>query len=184
MRRWGRGARGDVGARLANGPPTRAQAMTKESRSPMRIYRLRTPVGQRTPRSRTMRPARHSADVLLYGLALCTLCLIGAAPSDAPRRQPAGPFAPREALTKFRIDERFRIELVAAEPDVMDPVDLAFDADGRMFVVEMRGYPFGQTAGGGPPGRIKLLEDADGDGRIDRSRVFVDGLSRPTGVAV
>ncbi|HLU50083.1 MAG TPA: PVC-type heme-binding CxxCH protein, partial [Planctomycetota bacterium] len=97
-----------------------------------------------------------------------------------------------EAKSTFRLHPDFVIELVASEPDVIDPVDMAFDENGRAFVVEMRDYPFTLEEGNmtrsdeakkQPNGRIRLLEDTDGDGSFDRSRVFVDDLHWPTGVA-
>ena len=88
------------------------------------------------------------------------------------------PFAPKEALTTFRLPEGFRIELVAAEPDVTDPVAIAFDPQGRIYAVEMIDYPDDRE----PEGRIRLLEDRDGDGRFETSFVFADGFHFPTGV--
>ncbi len=88
------------------------------------------------------------------------------------------PFAPKEALTTFRLSEGFRIELVAAEPDVADPVAIAFDPQGRIYVVEMIDYPDERE----PEGRIRLLEDRDEDGHFETSFVFADGFHFPTGV--
>ena len=88
------------------------------------------------------------------------------------------PFSPSDSMATMRVAPGFRIELVAAEPDVQSPVAIDIDENGRMFVVEMPGYPLDTS----PTGRIKLLEDTDGDGRMDRSRVFADGLVLPTGV--
>ncbi|HYE99401.1 MAG TPA: PVC-type heme-binding CxxCH protein [Planctomycetota bacterium] len=93
---------------------------------------------------------------------------------------------PEKAVETFRVLHGFRMELLAAEPLVMDPVDVAYDEDGRAYVVEMRDYPFPLVPGGPPsavPGRVRLLVDADGDGRFDRASVFADGLERPTAVA-
>jgi putative membrane-bound dehydrogenase-like protein len=74
------------------------------------------------------------------------------------------------------------VELVAAEPLIESPVALAFDDRGRLFVAENRGYPSGPGPGEPPAGRIALLEDADGDGRMDRRRDFVRELTYPNGV--
>jgi len=93
--------------------------------------------------------------------------------------KPTGPpFAPKDALTTFHLPKGFRIELVAAEPDVADPVALAFDPQGRLYVVEMIDYPDERE----PEGRIRLLEDLDEDGCFERSFVFADGFHFPTGV--
>ena len=92
---------------------------------------------------------------------------------------PSGPpFAPENALETFQIEEGFRIELVASEPLISDPVAMDIDEQGRIFIVEMPGYPLDT----GPTGRVKLLEDLDGDGYPEESTVFADGLVLPTGV--
>jgi putative membrane-bound dehydrogenase-like protein len=91
---------------------------------------------------------------------------------------PAQPLRPAQEQASFRLaDERLTIELVAAEPDVVSPVAISFDADGRLFVAEMLDYPSGPTSG-----RIRLLEDRDGDGRYETATVFADQLPFPTGV--
>jgi putative membrane-bound dehydrogenase-like protein len=87
------------------------------------------------------------------------------------------PLSPKEALKSFTVAPGFKIELAAAEPDVMDPVAMAFDEDGRAYVAEMADYPLGP-----PGGRIKLLIDTDGDGIFDRCTTFVDKIPYPTGV--
>jgi mono/diheme cytochrome c family protein/glucose/arabinose dehydrogenase len=99
---------------------------------------------------------------------------------------PAPPLSPREALKTFRLPAGYRLELVASEPLIEAPVALAFDADGRMYVVEMRSYML-DTLGSGenqPTGRVSVLEDTTGDGRFDRHTVFLDGLVMPRAVAV
>ena len=93
-------------------------------------------------------------------------------------REIAPPYTPQAALDTFQLEEGFRIELFAGEPLIQDPVAMDFDPKGRIFVVEMPGYPLDTKASG----RVKLLEDTDGDGYPDRSQVFVDGLVLPTGV--
>ena len=72
--------------------------------------------------------------------------------------------------------------LVAAEPLVASPCAIAFDAKGRLFVAENRGYPIGPKEGEKPVGVIALLEDTDKDGRMDKRTVFADGLTFPNGV--
>ncbi len=89
------------------------------------------------------------------------------------------PYSPEESLATFRIQDGFRAEVFVAEPDVVDPVAMEFDEEGRIWVVENSGYPLNIE---GKVGRVKLLEDTDGDGRPDRSTVFADQLVMPTGV--
>jgi putative membrane-bound dehydrogenase-like protein len=90
------------------------------------------------------------------------------------------PKSPQEALAAFEVADGFRIELVAAEPLVVDPVAMAFDEHGRLYVVEMRDYSEQDKE---RLGRVRLLSDEDGDGRFETSRVFVEGLSWPTAIA-
>jgi putative membrane-bound dehydrogenase-like protein len=90
--------------------------------------------------------------------------------------------SPAEALKAFTLRPGLEIELVAAEPLVVDPVAFAWGADGRLWVVEMRDYPLGLDGKGKSGGVVKILDDDDGDGRYDRATVFLDGLAYPTSV--
>ena len=86
---------------------------------------------------------------------------------------PKGPLSPREEQATLRVLPGFRVELVASEPQVIDPVALAFDENGRLFVAEMRGYPNdGVGTGDLKSGRIRVLEDLDGDGFYEKSTLF------------
>lgn len=127
--------------------------------------------------------------LLLFGSLVCT----GLAPSygqqnssdeDSLKNEVTRiqPLDPDEALKSFELPDGFHLELVVAEPMVTDPIAMEFDENGRMYVVEMRGYPFARPEGDPPLGRIRLLQDTDGDGKADRSTIFADGLSWPTGV--
>jgi mono/diheme cytochrome c family protein/glucose/arabinose dehydrogenase len=98
---------------------------------------------------------------------------------------PAPPLSADEALRTFRLPPGFRIEIVAAEPLVLDPVAMSFGADGRLWVVEMRGF-MNDVDGrneNAPIGIIAVLEDTDGDGRMDKRTQFADGLVMPRAVA-
>lgn len=88
-----------------------------------------------------------------------------------------GPQSPEAALDSIQVPDSFRIELVAAEPLVQDPVNIAFGDDGRLWVVEMGDYPEGDDGG-----RVKTLTDTDGDGIFDQATTFLSGLPFPTGV--
>jgi putative membrane-bound dehydrogenase-like protein len=95
----------------------------------------------------------------------------------------ASPLSPADALQAMVLaDSSLRIELAAAEPEVVDPVAIRFDEDGRMWVVEMRDYPLGNPAGGEPLSKIRVLEDRDGDGRFEHATTFADKLLFVTGL--
>jgi putative membrane-bound dehydrogenase-like protein len=89
------------------------------------------------------------------------------------------PTEPADALKTFQVIPGFRMEQVAAEPLVRDPIAMSFDADGRLFVVEMCDYSEQDKEF---LGQIRLLEDTDGDGKFDKSTVFADKLSWPTAI--
>ena len=89
--------------------------------------------------------------------------------------------SPAESARAFQLREEFSIEPFATEPDVLSPVDLVFDASGNAFVIEMGDYPY-DAQPGHFKGRIRLLKDADGDGKVDKSYVFADGLPSATSV--
>lgn len=106
----------------------------------------------------------------------------GAQPEVTAKDLPRFPaLEPAQALASFQVRKGFRLELVASEPLVNSPVTMAFDEHGRLFVVEMIDYSErrDETPHGG---RIRLLEDTDGDGRFDKSTVFADNLPWPTAV--
>jgi putative membrane-bound dehydrogenase-like protein len=88
------------------------------------------------------------------------------------------PFSPKDEMKTFRLPSGFRVELVAAEPQIAHAVTIAFDLKGRIYAAEMPEYPLDQKA----LGRIKLLEDRNGDGRYEHAAVFADGLHFPEGV--
>lgn len=97
-------------------------------------------------------------------------------PSEMPRIPPT---PPERALSTFSLKPGLRLELVAAEPLVVDPIAMSFDENGRLYVIEMRDYSERRPE---RLGRVRLLEDTDGDGRFDQSTVFADDLPWPTAV--
>src|SRR5713101_977469 len=132
-------------------------------------------------RGRIMTRAQSWLWLLLIPLALC--------PGPAPTQEtpisfqvpPAPARAPRDEMKTFKLAAGYRVELVASEPLVHDPVAMTFDPDGRIWVCEMRGF-MPDVDGKGekePVGTITVLEDTDGDGIMDKSTVFLDKLVLP-----
>lgn len=112
-------------------------------------------------------------------LAIHVLCSLGALLCG--ETHPPAP-GPQQALWAMRPRAGFEIELVVSEPLVMDPIDLAWGPDGKLWVVEMTDYPLGVDGNLKPGGRVRYLEDTDSDGRYDRSTVFLEDLRFPSAV--
>ena len=94
---------------------------------------------------------------------------------------PAPLLTPEEQIKTFRLPVGFRAEIVASEPLVQSPVAMQFDHQGRLWVVEMKGYMPDVHATGEdkPTGDVVILDDTNGDGRMDRRTVFLDHLVMP-----
>ncbi len=93
-----------------------------------------------------------------------------------------GPRSPDVSLKSIKVRPGFSVELVAAEPLVMDPIALDWGPDGKLWVVEMADYPLGLDDKGKPGGRVRYLEDTNDDGKYDKSTLFLDEIAYPTGV--
>ncbi|MBL8848109.1 MAG: hypothetical protein JNG89_00405, partial [Planctomycetaceae bacterium] len=129
---------------------------------------------------------------LLYRCLACVLVGAVAGMSHAADSLPRVPSTePADALVTFHLQDGFRLELLAAEPLVTDPVAMVYDENGRAYVVEMNDYPYTDPSldkawedqQSAAIGRVRVLEDDNGDGVFDRSTVFAEGLSWPTGIA-
>jgi putative membrane-bound dehydrogenase-like protein len=121
---------------------------------------------------------RHSFVIGHWAFVILSSLVIGHSSFAAEVKSP---LEPAEAHRLFQLaDSNLQIELAAAEPDVIDPVAIRFDEDGRMWVVEMRDYPLGVPEG--PISRIRVLEDRDGDGRFETATIFADKLRFATGL--
>ena len=105
--------------------------------------------------------------------------------STAQGKKEQNPYAiltPEEELETFELAPGYVAELVAAEPQVQEPVLTVWDGNGAMYVAEMRSYMQDENGTGTKTlrnGRIKRLVDLDGDGRMDKSTIFVDNLNLP-----
>ncbi|MCH8921593.1 MAG: PQQ-dependent sugar dehydrogenase [Planctomycetes bacterium] len=111
----------------------------------------------------------------------CSLTLQAADPFAALVRT-TDPLTAAEEQKTFTLPPGFEIQLVASEPDIYKPLNMAFDARGRLWVTDTVEYPFPA-----PPGRkgrdtLKILEDTNGDGRADKITTFADGLNIAMGV--
>src|SRR5437016_1914140 len=95
---------------------------------------------------------------------------------------PNPPYPPEGAISKMSVPDGFTVELVASEPEIVNPIAMAFDERGRIWITESIEYPR-KPAGIGRD-RVKVLEDTDADGRADKVTIFADGLNIPTGVAI
>lgn len=91
------------------------------------------------------------------------------------------PLAPKEALTRLSVPDGFRVTLAAAEPDVRQPIAIAFDDRGRLWVAESYSYN-GSKFTDERHDRILIFEDTNGDGVLNRRKVFCDGLTHLTGL--
>jgi putative membrane-bound dehydrogenase-like protein len=103
-------------------------------------------------------------------------------PFDSQRTGGSRPLSPQQSLATIRTKKDLTVELVAAEPLVVSPVAIDWGPDGRLWVAEMIDYPAGKNGDYKPGGRIRVLEDTDGDDKYDKATVFLDNIPFPTGV--
>ena len=97
--------------------------------------------------------------------------------------KPPGPaLSPAEAIAKMTVPEGFTVELVASEPDIVNPVAMTIDERGRFWITESLEYP--RRSPGPGKDRVKIIEDTDADGKADKFTVFMEGLNIPSGIAV
>lgn len=125
------------------------------------------------------------------GTILClAVCLAAAARGQdgkqvIPHHQdkmPGPALSPQEAIKQMVVPEGFKVELVASEPDMVNPIGMTFDERGRVWITESLEYP--RRSPGAGKDRVKVLEDTDGDGKADKFTVFAEGLNIPSGIAV
>jgi len=154
-----------------------------------------------SPRCRFICDAVRSLRAILSRLALCVM---GFSICNVNRMDAQG-LTPDEALSRMQVDEGLRVDLVASEPLVRQPVAIDWDDCGRLWVIQYLQYPnpeglqrvsvdrYSRTRYDrippppphGPRGadRITILSDSDGDGRMDHAKDFVDGLNLASGFA-
>src|SRR5437879_8615644 len=123
-------------------------------------------------------------------IALASLgCWFVSSASGAAAKDPfaefvrsSDPLTPEQELKSFHLPPGFEVQLVAAEPDIGKPMNMAFDARGRLWITQSREYPFAARLD--KPGRdmIKILSDFDKNGRARKVTTFADGLNIPIGL--
>jgi putative membrane-bound dehydrogenase-like protein len=100
----------------------------------------------------------------------------------APRYQL--PLSPEESQKHIQVPVGYELELFASEPDIINPVDFAWDEKGRLWAIETVDYPNTvREEDGIGNDKIKILEDTNGDGKADKVTVFADSLNIPTSLA-
>ncbi|MCA9181987.1 MAG: hypothetical protein KDA51_11060, partial [Planctomycetales bacterium] len=125
--------------------------------------------------------------------ALCALLLVINMPvgfsqtnesSQATAADEPQPLSPSDSLASIHVRDGFEVQLVASEPQVIDPVAIDWGPDGKLWVVEMADYPLGIDGNGKPGGRLRVLEDRNEDGYFETSQIFAEDLSFPNGILV
>ncbi|MEQ1861062.1 MAG: c-type cytochrome [Chthoniobacteraceae bacterium] len=156
-----------------------------------------------------MKPSLRAAFTAAFVAALCARSVAQSIPKERPRARPPSALtgwadwekggemlkrlnvppapvrSPEEEMQTFKIAPGYRVELVASEPLVHNPIFFEFDPDGRIWVVEYQGYmrDLAGSGEGDPICRVVVLEDTGGDGRADKSTVFLDKLVMPRSFA-
>lgn len=129
----------------------------------------------------TLRRTIHRLSIISFVAALPLACHWVHGQNKTAKVTPSSALSPGDEMKTFKIAAGYRVELVAAEPLVHDPVAMTFDPDGRIWVCEMRGFmpDVDGKREKDPVGTITVLEDTDGDGVMDKSTVFLDKLVLP-----
>jgi putative heme-binding domain-containing protein len=115
-------------------------------------------------------------------LALLLVTLPGLSRQPNPHIVATDPLSPEKEKAQFRLPPGFEAQLVAAEPDIQKPMNLAFDDQGRLWVTDTIEYPFPAKPGSKPRDTLKILEDFGPDGKARKITTFADGLNIPIGV--
>lgn len=115
-------------------------------------------------------------------LAFLLIFTITACSKSSEKSAEQRAYTPQESLAKMFLSEDFNVEVFLAEPQVMSPVEMVFDENGRIYVAEMLDYPDDPPPGKPVRSRVKLLEDSDGDGKYERTVVFADQVLQVSGL--
>lgn len=127
---------------------------------------------------------RYAFALVLVVFSVCVAELGSARAQDefAANIRTTEPLTPEQERESFSLPPGFEVQLVASEPDIWKPMNLAFDGKGRLWVTDSTEYPFAVPADQAGRDSIKILEDADGDGFAEKITTFADGLNIPIGL--
>ncbi len=121
--------------------------------------------------------------LILLGPLLLAGCIAQAAPDPFGEGvRTTEPLTPEQQIKLFHVPPGFEVQLVAAEPDLRKPMNMAFDARGRLWFTESREYPFAAPLDKPARDTIRVASDFDSSGRAHKVEVFADGLNIPTGL--
>ncbi len=112
-------------------------------------------------------------------LVIFCLIFVASCKNKTSAEQPA--YTAEQSLAAMQFSEDFHAEVFLKEPQVMSPVEMVFDEDGKIYVAEMLDYPDDPPAGKPARSRIRLLEDVDGDGKYEKSTIFADNVLEVSG---
>src|SRR5437773_4802844 len=101
--------------------------------------------------------------------------------AEPPVVATSDPRTPADEKKAFRLPPGFEAQLVAADPDIAKPLNMAFDDRGRLWVTDTLEYPFAAPPGQKPRDSVKVLSDFGADGRARKITTFADGLNIPIG---
>ncbi|TLV02729.1 PVC-type heme-binding CxxCH protein [Dyadobacter luticola] len=121
------------------------------------------------------------ASKLLYGATLFAAVLLTTSSTKTDTTKENQDPDPQKELASFKVADGFEVTLFASDPMVAKPIQMNWDAEGRLWVVSSTVYPHLKT-GESANDKIFVLEDTDGDGKADKSTIFAEGLFQPTGI--
>jgi putative membrane-bound dehydrogenase-like protein len=120
--------------------------------------------------------------MLRFSALICLFVSLCATASAQQLVAPTGPLTPAEQQKKFKLPPGFEIQLVASEPDVNKPMNLKFDAQGRLWITHSLEYPFAAKDGAKARDSITVFSDLGEDGRARKAQKFATGLNIPIGI--
>ena len=125
---------------------------------------------------------RYSISFAFLAVVACAALALAAEDPFAAGVRTTEPLAPAEQQKTFKLPPGFEIQLIAAEPDLRKPMNMAFDASGRLWITESREYPFAAKPGEPSRDSIRIFSDFGPNGRAGKMTVFADGLNIPIGL--